>query len=520
MRQTKIQKEAIEQLREQVRVSSAAARSNRIWDMELDTKRELARSHVLGGRLGQNINGWRNPYPLDDPRSMLLEYQFGYFHDQSRFKIELASRQTGKDFTTQGEIAADIFARKTDWMVAAPSERQSLSSLRQGKIWVEAFGLMIEDLIETREAGPQSLLKSAEIVLSNGSRVTAVPGKPDTVRGESANVLLTEFDFFENPQATWRGILPSITNSLRGGEKRLRCVSTPNGKNGKMFELFEGTGKNKERRLDWSRYKVTIYDAVLMGLPTDWLELQDILDDAEGWAQEYEVQFIDASGVLLPYDLIGLCEHYDASTNIPGDFWSTRTGRPVVCGIDFGRINDPSVCWTLELIGDVWWTREVLVMDNMPTQQQVALLEPRMRRASRVCVDYTGPGIGLGDLLAHKHGEYKPAQHKFGKIELCNFTPALKCEIFPNLRSAMSGAQLRLPVDTTVREDLHAVQQKVHNGNYSYSAPRTEAGHSDRCTALALANRARAAGSGPAYMQPLSRNRRAARRRNSRSTRY
>lgn len=520
MRNPKIQKEAIEQLREQVRAASAAARSNRIWGMELDDKRELARNHVLEGRLGQNINGWRNPYPLTDPRHMLLEYQFAYYHDRSRFKLMLASRQTGKDFTTEGEIADDARTRKTDWMVAAPSERQALDSLDQGKIWSQAFDLMVEDMIIEREGGPQSLLKSAEIILSNGSRIRAVPGRPDTVRGRSTNVFLTEFDFFDDPRATWRAILPSITNSLRGGEKMLRAVSTPNGKTGQMFELFEGAAKGKSRRVDWSRHKVTIYDAVLMGLPTDWLELQDILDDAEGWAQEFEVQFIDASGVLLPYELIGLCEHYDASINIPADFWTVRSGRPVVCGIDFGRVNDPSVCWTMELVGDVWWTREVLVMQNMPTQQQAALLEPRLRRANRVCMDYTGPGIGLGDLLAGKFGEWKPAAHKFGKVELCNFSSGFKAEIFPLLRSAMSNARLRLPVDIAVREDLHAVQQKVNNGNYSYWAPRTEKGHSDRCTALALAHRATASSGGRSYLQPISANRKASRRRNPRSTRF
>ena len=48
-----------------------------------------------------------------------------------------------------------------------------------------------------------------------------MPGRPDTVRGKSANVILTEFDFFDDPLATWRAILPSITNPLRGGEKKI-----------------------------------------------------------------------------------------------------------------------------------------------------------------------------------------------------------------------------------------------------------------------------------------------------------
>ncbi len=79
--------------------------------------------------------------------------------------------------------------------------------------------------------------------------------------------------------------------------------------------------------------------------------------------------------------------------------------------------------------------------------------------------------------------------------------------MFPLLRRQFAApAQLRVPVSRAVREDLHAMQQVVTNGEYNYWAPRTREGHSDRCTALALAVRAAgdAAGkSGPITEQTL-----------------
>ena len=50
------------------------------------------------------------------------------------------------------------------------------------------------------------------------------------------------------------------------------------------------------------------------------------------------------------------------------DFFQPQTTshKPLFCGIDFGRTNDPTVCWTLEKVGDILWTREVLVLQNMP----------------------------------------------------------------------------------------------------------------------------------------------------------
>ena len=67
-----------------------------------------------------------------DPRNLLLEYQFAWREDKSRFKAGLMSRQSGKDFSSESEAAEDCHANpKTTWMIAAPSERQALDSLEQ-----------------------------------------------------------------------------------------------------------------------------------------------------------------------------------------------------------------------------------------------------------------------------------------------------------------------------------------------------------------------------------------------------
>ena len=111
------------------------------------------------------------------------------------------------------------------------------------------------------------------------------------------------------------------------------------------------------------------------------------------------------------------------------------------------------------------------------------------------------PGIGLGDYLVRDHGEYDPAKHRFGKVQLCTFTAGFKREIFPKLRRAFEApTRLRVPVEVEVREDLHEMQQIVKNGEYSYSARRTAEGHSDRCTSLALALHAKGGARGPTFL--------------------
>jgi phage FluMu gp28-like protein len=97
----------------------------------------------------------------------------------------------------------------------------------------------------------------------------------------------------------------------------------------------------------------------------------------------------------------------------------------------------------------------------------------------------------MGDYLVKEFGEYNPDQDKFGKIELCTFTNALKVEIFSKLKMAFEQKRTRIPASRVVREDLHSIQRVTSNsGTVTYRAPHTDDGHADRCTAKALAQRA------------------------------
>jgi phage FluMu gp28-like protein len=217
-----------------------------------------------------------------------------------------------------------------------------------------------------------------------------------------------------------------------------------------------------------------------------------MFDDPDGWAQEFMCEFLDTATVLLPYELIATCESFEASTVVDPSFWQTQTPFPVDLGIDFGRRKNLTVCWAGEKISAALSvTKEVLELANMPTPQQVEILRPRIRKARRVSLDYTGPGIGLGDYLAQEFGEYKPEQHKFGKIELCTFSNTLKNEIFPKLRMGFEKKSLLVPISVVIREDLHSINRVVTSaGNITYRAPQTPDGHADRCTAAALYVRA------------------------------
>lgn len=417
------------------------------------------------------------------PLAGLLPYQRQWIDDAARFKIGLMARQTGKSWTSAMEAVRDCSERKTMWVCLSAGERQALEWMLKAREHVEAFKVALAGYTEERD-GSEALLKQAEIRWPNGSRLLAIPANPNTARGYSANLLLDEFAFHEDPDAIWRAIYPSISNPLKGIYK-IRVVSTPNGLGNKFADLWHN-GKN------WSKHHVDIYEAVKAGLPVNVEEIKEGLNDPEGWAQEYECQFLDAAAVLLPYELIAGCESTEATTAISPEWWQ-KLGRPIFIGWDFARKRDLSVPWVGELVGDVLHTREVQEFRGLSTPDQVDAMDHRIRAAQRVAVDYTGPGIGLGDELVKRFGEYNPDQHQYGKIELVTFTNARKLELFPALRVAFEKHQVRVPVNRTIREDLHSMQRvATANGNVTYRAPHTADGHADRCTALALCLRAAA----------------------------
>ena len=441
------------------------------------------------------------------PLELLLPYQSRWINDPARFKIGVQARQTGKSFQTACESAREAYTDPgCHWVCLSSGERQSLEWMDKCKEWSEAFRLSIESYTEDRKYG-EALLKVAEIRFGNGSRIVAIPANPATARGYSANVILDEFAYHEDPDAIWAAMFPSLTNPLAGtfmrrvhalfaGEQysgmhrvmKIRVVSTFNGRDNKFFHLWE---KRKEN--GYSGHFVNIHDAIADGLPVNADELQAGLDDIDAWTQEYECEPNDTSNVLLPYELLSQAETIDASEVIEPEFFQSR--RELYCGIDFGRSNDPTICWTIEPMGDVLVTREVAVLKDMSTPQQNEILSTRIKASRRTCLDYTGPGIGFGDYAVHEQGvgEYKPEEHRFGRVELFCFTPKSKRLLFPTLRRKFEApCRIRIPISRMIREDLHAMQQVVKAGEYTYWAPRTREGHSDRCTALALAVRAAA----------------------------
>lgn len=403
--------------------------------------------------------------------AILHGYQRRWFDDRARFKIGMFARQTGKTFTTTLEVVDDCFEyavqqRRSRWVILSRGERQAREAMDEGvKLHAKAYGLAF-DASEYDWKGETGSYRALEVVLPQGSRITALPANPDTARGFSANVFLDEFAIHKNSKEIWGALFPIIS---KPGWK-IRVTSTPKGKGNKFYELM--TGKDET----WSRHSVDIYQAVADGLDRDIEQLRAGLGDDELWAQEFELQWLDEASAWLSYDLI-----YSVEDPLAGDP-DRYEGGVCYVGVDIGRRNDLFVIWVVEQIGDVLWTREIVELKRAKFAEQDAALDEVMRRyrVGRVCMDQTGMGEKPVEDAQRRYGEHR--------VEGVLFTGPNKLVMATAGKERFEDRTIRIPEGNyALRADLHKLRKMAGpTGAPRFVADRDD-DHADRTWACFLA---------------------------------
>ena len=466
----------------------------------------------------------------------LLGFQRHAASTAARFLILLWSRQTGKGYTTSfvASRGAEIEPR-SNWLIVAPTERQSLETLDKCKNWIKAAHLSVSETEEEFDALEKGAkIKAKVIVLSNGSKIYALPGKPASLRGFTGYLVIDEFAFFEDQKEVWKAVFAVIVNPM-ASIKRVIITSTPNGQGDMFHKLVDENFLNPKegRRIKWEVQKVTIHEAAKaweeagkLGTVIDEKtgeerpktaeeyveETREAFDCPEAWPQEFECEFLDASANLLSFDMITAAESVEATEHgfdpdEPGEFYG---------GFDFGGIKDPSIFWLAKKVVErgadgkpveKLVTRDVMHIKGLDTGEQLDAVRKRIDKCVRVCVDYTGPGRGFGDIAANGlpgtdfagWGEYDPDPKKFlnGKIEKVTFSEQSKRELFTPFRLCFGKVcTFIIPHVDWIRQDFHSMQMLQSGNEFKFWAPRMSNGHSDGCCAAALCRRAASFGGG------------------------
>jgi hypothetical protein len=164
---------------------------------------------VLAARIGLDLDPWQARVLTSTSQTMLLN----------------CSRQSGKSTITALLMVLALLTPNKTIVIVSPSERQSKELLRKVFAFWRRLGRPIPYVSVTR----------VSIELANGSRIEAFPASSSTIRGISAVDLLVADEAGMIPDELYTSVSPMLAVS----NGRLVALSTPHGKRGWWFSLWE-----------------------------------------------------------------------------------------------------------------------------------------------------------------------------------------------------------------------------------------------------------------------------------------
>jgi hypothetical protein len=226
---------------------------------------------------------------LDPSRLMLAagmkpdEWQKALLRERADNVLLLCSRQAGKSTGTAAvAVWESLYNAPALILLLSPSQRQSQELFRKVMDFYHALGAPIKPKSES----------TLQLELENGSRIVALPGKEETVRGYSGARLLVIDEASRVPDALYYGVRPML--AVSGG--RIICLTTPFGKRGFFFDAW-----NKEGEA-WQRHKVTAND--VPRISREFLNTERAAVGEWWYSQEYMCEFRETTDQVFAYDLV------------------------------------------------------------------------------------------------------------------------------------------------------------------------------------------------------------------------
>lgn len=443
------------------------------------------------------------------PDKFFLPYQSRWILDNSRIKLMEKSRQIGLSWSTAYRLVREKskVGVKFDAWVSSRDDIQARLFLEDCKAFAKIFNIAGEDL-GLQVIDPERKISAYVLQFANGVRINSMSSNPDAQAGKRGDRVLDEFALHPDPRKLYAIAYPGIT---WGGSMEL--VSTHRGSHNLFNQLVQEI-KHKGNPKKISLHTVTLQDALDQGflkklqarlreaggdderLHMDEAKYFDFIragcPDEETFQQEYMCNPQDDETAFLSYDLIASCEYK------PDERWEYTLAQlqacqnPIYGGIDVGRVHDLTVGWFDERVGDTSFTRHLLILKDVPFDQQEAALYPIIALCRRCCIDNSGIGRQFAERAQKQFGTYR--------VEPVTFTAQVKEDLAYPLRASFEDRTNRIPSDERIRADLRAVKKETtSSGNIRFTADHGKNGHADRFWARALALHAAKTEPGPAF---------------------
>ena len=393
---------------------------------------------------------------------LALPYQKKVILDNSKVKILNFSRQIGKSWTA-AYLATQKCLMKQNGLVIylSTGQRAADESLKTCK----KFG----DAIKVLSDGKITYDSTAScITYSNGSRIMTLPGKPESCRGWTVDLLVCdEMAFWQQPDECWQAIVPALLNKIAGGDKEIIICSTPLGKNSLFFDLCQRAKVEN----DWKYFEVSIHDAIKDGLNVDLEQLHKLIPDPIQFSIEFECSFADSSNDFLSPNLL---QFYNDDVKLEDYF----------IGVDWARSGDGTAIVALGRTKESKiYLLDLCTLHNVEYEKQINFVKEIFRKYNPKAM--YGDAGGLGNPIMEELNKKVST-----RIKPFNFTSANKTDAYEYLRKQVFDRNIFFKEDfrTQIVSDLSLIQQIIsENGKVSYVSRRANGSHGDIVSAVVLA---------------------------------
>lgn len=398
-------------------------------------------------------------------------YQERFFLDPARFLVARWARQTGKTTAISALSLHMALAEGSKRIVIlAPSWRQSKRMLSriERSIPKGLRGVLAGRLHKTR------------LEFTNGSSIEALPNNPETIRGETCDMIILDEAAFVRYD---KELYDSTIYALATTNGRFISVSTPGSRDSLFYEMC----MNNELYGEFSRHHVSYRDALEPNGPlkekmVESLRLQ-MKSDPWRWQREIEAEFAEDEEAFFPLSLLTTCvsfglKTYDESIILNGQI---PPDGSYYIGCDLGKKQDHSIVAVVEKRDGhlylVHLKKFKLGTDYSHVMGYLNRLGQRLQTVKRTNIDQTGVGQYFIE-EAIKQGVKVP--------EGTALTIQEKQNIMFYLRQLMEEGRIHFAYDRDLIGEMNVEQfQYTKTGQTKFSNPSGT--HDDRLWALALA---------------------------------
>ena len=392
---------------------------------------------------------------------LALPYQKKVILDKSKVKVLNFSRQIGKSWTA-AYLATQKCLMKQNGLVIylSTGQRAADESLKTCK----KFG----DAIKVLSDGKITYDSTAScITYSNGSRIMTLPGKPESCRGWTVDLLVCdEMAFWQQPDECWQAIVPALLNKIAGGDKEIIICSTPLGKNSLFFDLCQRAKVEN----DWKYFEVSIHDAIKDGLNVDLEQLHKLIPDPTQFAIEFECSFADSSNEFISSNLL---QFYVDDVKFEDYF----------IGVDWARSGDGTAITVLGRTKESKiYLLDLCTLHNVEYEKQINLVKEIFRKYNPKAM--YGDAGGLGSPIMEELNKKVST-----RIKPFNFTSINKTDAYEYFRKQIFDRNMFFKENfrTQIVSDLSLIQQIIsENGKLSYVSRRANGSHGDIVSSIVL----------------------------------